>query len=141
MLDCFEIITTSGVVLWSRSNIPIGPNVVNTLINDVFIEEKARPIVGGGDGSSMRHPAYKVDKYTLKYTLVKDLGLIFVVCNLLSFCKASSHTITGCISISATSYLDRQALGSHSNHICQAIPRSTERTEFDRYGLQVRRLL
>ena len=77
MLDCFEIITTSGVVVWSRHNIPIGSNVVNSLINDVFVEEKARPAAAAGDG---RHPAYKVDKYTLKYTLVKDLGLIFVVC-------------------------------------------------------------
>jgi len=76
MLDCFEIITTSGIVLWSRSNAPVGPHVVNSLINDVFIEEKVRPSKGVTEGSK---PTYRFEKYTLKWTLFKDLGLIFVV--------------------------------------------------------------
>ena len=88
MLDCFEILTTSGVVLWSRSNAPIGSNVVNSLINDVFIEEKVRPTVPeNADGSSHSKPSYRYEKYTLKWTLVKDLGLIFVV--------SKSHHRTG----------------------------------------------
>lgn len=74
MLDAFEIFTTSGVVLWSRTTSSVGATAVNTLINDVFIEEKVRPTVGISS-----NPTYKYDKYTLKYTLVKDLGLIFVV--------------------------------------------------------------
>lgn len=74
MLDAFEVITTSGVVLWSRSTSSIGATAVNNLINDVFIEEKVRPA-----GTASGNPTYKYDKYTLKYTLVKDLGLIFVV--------------------------------------------------------------
>ena len=73
MLDAFEILTTSGVVLWSRSSTKIGATAVNSLINDVFIEEKVRPTA-----SNSGKPTYKYDKYTLKYTLVKDLGLIFV---------------------------------------------------------------
>ncbi|KIW57502.1 hypothetical protein PV05_06048 [Exophiala xenobiotica] len=73
MLDAFEILTTSGVVLWSRSSSSIGATAVNHLINDVFIEEKVRPTVANSS-----HPTYKHDKYTLKYTLVKELGLIFV---------------------------------------------------------------
>ncbi|ETI23406.1 hypothetical protein G647_05208 [Cladophialophora carrionii CBS 160.54] len=73
MLDAFEILTTSGVVLWSRSSSKIGPAAVNSLINDVFIEEKVRPTA-----TNSGKPTYKHDKYTLKYTLVKDLGLIFV---------------------------------------------------------------
>ncbi|KIX10467.1 uncharacterized protein Z518_01550 [Rhinocladiella mackenziei CBS 650.93] len=73
MLDAFEILTTSGVVLWSRSSSNIGASAVNSLINDVFIEEKVRPNVARSS-----NPTYKHDKYTLKYTLVKDLGLIFV---------------------------------------------------------------
>ena len=73
MLDAFEIFTTSGVVLWSRTTSSIGATAVNNLINDVFIEEKVRPSTTSGN------PTYKYDKYTLKYTLVKDLGLIFVV--------------------------------------------------------------
>lgn len=46
---------------------------MNSLINDVFIEEKVRPSQAGSS-----NPTYKYEKYTLKYTLVKDLGLIFV---------------------------------------------------------------
>lgn len=80
MLDCFEILTTTGVVLWSRSNAPVSASVVNSLINDVFIEEKVRPTVTQtGDGGLRTKPTYKYEKYTLKWTLVKDLGLIFVV--------------------------------------------------------------
>lgn len=80
MLDCFEIVTTSGVVLWSRSNATVGSNVVNSLINDVFIEEKVRPQASDvADGSSQAKPTYRYEKYILKWTLVKDLGLIFVV--------------------------------------------------------------
>ncbi|ERF76016.1 hypothetical protein EPUS_08270 [Endocarpon pusillum Z07020] len=79
MLDAFEILTTSGIVLWSRSNIDLSSNVVNSLINDVFIEEKVRPASSQGEEtSSHRNPTYRHDKYTLKWTLVKDLGLIFV---------------------------------------------------------------
>lgn len=74
MLDAFEVFTTSGIVLWSRNTSSIGATAVNNLINDVFIEEKVRPTINAS-GS----PTYKFDKYTLKYTFVKDLGLIFVV--------------------------------------------------------------
>jgi signal recognition particle receptor subunit alpha len=81
MLDAFEILTTSGIVLWSRSNVDVSSSIVNSLINDVFIEEKVRPSVSQVDESSgHQNPAYRFEKYTLKWTLVKDLGLIFVVC-------------------------------------------------------------
>jgi signal recognition particle receptor subunit alpha len=72
MLDSFEILTTSGVVLFSRNNgIPLVA-AVNSLISDVFIEEKiiSNPQTG--------NPAYKYEKYTLRYTIAKELGLIFV---------------------------------------------------------------
>ena len=78
MLDCFEIITTSGIVLWSRSNAPVGASVVNSLINDVFIEEKVRPTTTVAQDGTQSKPTYKHEKYTLKWTLVKELGLIFV---------------------------------------------------------------
>ena len=81
MLDSFEILTTSGVVLWSRSYEPIGPGIINGLIKDVFIEEKVLPSGGiTDDASAAQQPPYKKEKYTLKWTSVKDLGLIFVVC-------------------------------------------------------------
>ncbi|KAL1970252.1 hypothetical protein VTN77DRAFT_5412 [Rasamsonia byssochlamydoides] len=75
MLDAFEIITTSGVVLWSKSYAPVGTHVVNSLINDVFIEEKVRPQDATADGIS---PAHRKEKYTMKWRRVKEFGLIFV---------------------------------------------------------------
>lgn len=80
MLDSFEILTTSGVVLWSKSYVPISQSIVNGFIKDVFIEEKV--LIGANvadDESAARNPAYKREVYTLKWTSVKDLGLIFVV--------------------------------------------------------------
>ncbi|EEQ91622.1 fused signal recognition particle receptor [Blastomyces dermatitidis ER-3] len=74
MLDSFEIITTSGVVLWSRSYAPVGVQIINSLINDVFIEERLQQEAGSG----IVAPRYKKEKYTLKWKQAKDLGLIFV---------------------------------------------------------------
>lgn len=76
MLDTFEILTTSGVVLWSRTYVPVGANVINSLIRDVFIEERIQP--QSEDAGSK--PTYKKEGYTLKWTAAKDVGLIFVVC-------------------------------------------------------------
>lgn len=75
MLDAFEIVTTSGIVLWRKHYAPLSSSVINSLINDVFIEERQKP--AGGDGAG--HAPYRKDKYTLKYTTLKDAGLIFVV--------------------------------------------------------------
>ena len=83
MLDGFEILTTSGVVLWSRSYVPVNTSLVNGFIKDVFIEEKV--LQGGGaaavaeNDSAAKNLPYKKDQYTLKWASVKDLGLIFVV--------------------------------------------------------------
>ena len=79
MLDSFEILTTSGVVLWSKTYVPVSSKIVNSLINDVFIEERTSPAAVGDDAIAARHSAYKKEKYTLKWTTTKDLGLIFVV--------------------------------------------------------------
>ena len=77
MLDTFEILSTSGVVLWSKTYAPIGANVINSLIRDLFIEERAGAAIGEDSGQK---PTYKREGYTLKWTTAKDLGLIFVVC-------------------------------------------------------------
>ncbi|EOA91179.1 uncharacterized protein SETTUDRAFT_166971 [Exserohilum turcica Et28A] len=74
MLDTFEILTTSGVVLWSRTYVPVAAGVINSLIRDVFIEERIPP--PSDDGGSK--PVYKKDGYTLKWSAAKDAGLIFV---------------------------------------------------------------
>ena len=79
MLDTFEILTTSGVVLWSRTYAPVSPAVVNNFIEDVFIEEKSA-VAGAKDGASAAaNPPYKYDQHTLRWTFVKELGIIFVV--------------------------------------------------------------
>ncbi|EPS36947.1 hypothetical protein H072_9491 [Dactylellina haptotyla CBS 200.50] len=70
MLDLFEVITTSGVVLWSKSYAPVKTSVINSLISDVFIEERTQP---GSEGKW-----FKKDSYTLKWTHAADVGLIFV---------------------------------------------------------------
>jgi len=80
MLDSFEILTTSGVVLYSRPYVPVSSNIINALINDVFIEEKVPSgTKTGDDNRAARNPPYRKEKYTLKWTTAKDLGLIFVV--------------------------------------------------------------
>jgi signal recognition particle receptor subunit alpha len=79
MLDTFEIITTSGVVLWSRSYAPVNPSIINNFIADTFIEEKSGSLAAINDRSASRNPPYKSDQHTLKWTLVKELGVIFVV--------------------------------------------------------------
>ena len=81
MLDGFEILTTSGVVLWSKSYAPVSGSIINSFIKDVFIEEKVLPGASvADDTSAIQNPSYRRDQYTLKWASVKDLGLIFVVC-------------------------------------------------------------
>ena len=79
MLDAFEILTTSGVVLWSKSYVPLNTSVINSFIKDVFIEEKTLGASHGDDMSAAQNPSFKKDQYTLKWTRVKELSLIFVV--------------------------------------------------------------
>ncbi|KAK1808869.1 hypothetical protein LTR12_016763 [Friedmanniomyces endolithicus] len=73
MLDGFEILTTSGIVLWRRHYTPISSSLIDSLVRDVFIEEKQKS--GGGENSA---PSYKKDRYTLRWTSAKDVGLVFV---------------------------------------------------------------
>ncbi|KAK4060202.1 uncharacterized protein Triagg1_10864 [Trichoderma aggressivum f. europaeum] len=79
MLDAFEVLTTSGVVLWSRTYAPVSPSIVNNFIADTFIEEKTGTIAPTDSQSAASNPAYRSDQHTLKWTFVKELGLIFVV--------------------------------------------------------------
>lgn len=75
MLDAFEIVTTSGIVLWRKEYSPVSSSVINSLISDVFIEERG----GKTADSEGKNAPYKKDKYTLRWTSAKDVGLIFVV--------------------------------------------------------------
>lgn len=68
MLDAFEILTTSGIVLWRKQYAPVSANVVDSLVRDVLIEEK-----------QTGQESYKKDRYTLRWTSAKDVGLVFVV--------------------------------------------------------------
>ncbi|KAF2804306.1 P-loop containing nucleoside triphosphate hydrolase protein [Mytilinidion resinicola] len=75
MLDTFEILSTSGVVLWSRTYVPVHSYVINSLIREVLIEERTNK-VAYGDGTTK--PTYRKDGYIMKWNLAKDVGLIFV---------------------------------------------------------------
>ncbi|KAL9003306.1 MAG: hypothetical protein Q9188_003805, partial [Gyalolechia gomerana] len=79
MLDGFEILTTSGVVLWSKSYAPLSSGLINGFLKDVFIEEKVLPgATAADDTAAAQNPSYKKEKYTLRWASVKDLGLVFV---------------------------------------------------------------
>ncbi|KAH7175545.1 signal recognition particle, alpha subunit, N-terminal-domain-containing protein [Dactylonectria macrodidyma] len=78
MLDSFEILTTSGVVVWSRTYSSINPSIINNFIADTFIEEKGGFSAVADSKSASNNPPYKSDQHTLKWTLVKELGVIFV---------------------------------------------------------------
>ncbi|CAM1502268.1 Fc.00g042520.m01.CDS01 [Cosmosporella sp. VM-42] len=78
MLDTFEILTTSGVVVWSRTYTAINPSIINNFIADTFIEEKGGVAAVRDSKSAANNPAYRSDQHTLKWTLVKELGVIFV---------------------------------------------------------------
>jgi len=71
MLDSFKVVSTSGVVLWSKKYAPVNPAVINALISDIFIEDRVQ---SGSDGKW-----YKKYSYTLKWRTANDLGLIFIV--------------------------------------------------------------
>ncbi|KAI0169740.1 SRP54-domain-containing protein [Hypoxylon sp. FL1284] len=78
MLDTFEILTTSGVVLWSRTYAPVNASIINNFISDVFIEEKGAVAGAKNSQSTANNPPYKADQHTLKWTFSKELGIIFV---------------------------------------------------------------
>ena len=94
MLDAFEILTTSGVVLWSRTYAPVNPSVVNDFITDVFIEEKSAVAGSKNGGSAASNPPYKHDQHSLRWTFVKELGIIFVV-GVLHLGDKMSHRMYG----------------------------------------------
>ena len=100
-LDSFEIITTSGILLWSKKYASVNPNIVNSFISDVLIEERVQP---GSDGKW-----YKKDSYTLKWTSSNDFGLIFIVRRLREIffpCRTSADAFLGCLPESPTAHMD-----------------------------------
>jgi len=78
MLDAFEILSTSGIVLWRRHYSPVSPNIINSLVGDVFIEERQGK-VGGKGGVEGESRSYRKDRYTLKWTVAREVGVVFVV--------------------------------------------------------------
>lgn len=112
MLDTFEILTTSGVVVWSKTYAPINPSIINNFIADTFIEEKGASALRdarSGTGNSI----YKTDQHTLKWTMVKELGVIFVVGSspvpLAPILGADQMLPSGCIPFATASLLGGQA--------------------------------
>ncbi|KAK5006821.1 hypothetical protein LTR28_006045 [Elasticomyces elasticus] len=97
MLDTFEILTTSGVVLWSKTYASISPNIINSLINDIFIEERGPSASNAAeDTTAARNPPYKKDKYTLKWSTAKDLVRTLFVKRYGKELKSSKLNIVDC---------------------------------------------
>lgn len=81
MLDSFNIVTTGGEVVWSRTLTPVNHAIINNFITDVFIEEKAEFATARNGQSSALNPAYKSGQHTLRYAFVKEFGVMFIVRN------------------------------------------------------------
>lgn len=79
MLDTFEILTTSGVVLWSRSYATVNPSIIDNFITNVFIEEKGAVAGVKDDQPTASNPPYRAEQHTLKWTFSKEINVIFVV--------------------------------------------------------------
>lgn len=117
MLDSFEILTTSGVVIWSKAYVPVNSSLINGFIRDVFIEEKVVPGAGAiDDAPAARNPAYKKEKHTLKWASVKDLGLIFIV-SIASPRRTFLQLIysQGSVPITYKPFVGGQTLGQYQN--------------------------
>lgn len=71
--------------MWSRKWAPVKPSVVNNFITDVFVEEKSASAALKANHSAANNAPYKTEHHTLRWTFVKELGIIFVVCA----CKCS----------------------------------------------------
>ncbi|RKF61052.1 Signal recognition particle receptor subunit alpha-like protein [Erysiphe neolycopersici] len=80
MLDAFEIFTTSGIVLWSKTFVPISSTLINSFVTNVFIEERLG-IKNINNISVTENLPYTHGQHTLKWTIVKELGIIFVTLN------------------------------------------------------------
>ena len=142
MLDSFEILTTSGVVLWSKTYSPVSHSIINGFIKEVFIEEKAGAAAARGqDGPVSSNPAFKKEKYTLKWTSVKELGLIFVVMFAQSSLEYGLTQVPGRLPITTAPYVDRQIAGEHQGHLRRPVPRSAAETTYQCSGVRFRWLL
>lgn len=80
MLDSFMILRANGVAVWERTTATVNRDLVNSWIQDVFIDEKTE-YAGARAGQSAGHnPPYRKGKQTLKYVCVREGHLNFVVC-------------------------------------------------------------
>ncbi|KAK9328957.1 SRP54-type protein [Lipomyces starkeyi] len=69
MIDYFTVFTTGGIVLWQKCNQPVSAAIVDSLVSDIFIEDRTR----SGEQSSLTK-----DRYTVKWTTANDFGIIIV---------------------------------------------------------------
>lgn len=70
MIDLISVFSTGGIVLWQKiyqGSVP--ENVVNSLVREVFIENRAKK----------DRDIFHKDNYTVKYLVSNDYGLVFVV--------------------------------------------------------------
>ncbi|KAG0043819.1 hypothetical protein BGZ83_010996, partial [Gryganskiella cystojenkinii] len=67
MLDFVSIATKGGLVLWSKAYGPVQSSPINSLIQDVLIEERASTQI------------YYKDNHAVKWTFINDLDIVFIV--------------------------------------------------------------
>ncbi|KAK7204168.1 signal recognition particle, alpha subunit, N-terminal-domain-containing protein [Myxozyma melibiosi] len=70
MIDYFSVFTTGGIVLWQKCYQPVSANILDSLVADIFIEDRRGK---AGSDSSMTK-----DRYTVKWTSSNDFGIIIV---------------------------------------------------------------
>lgn len=75
MLDHFTILTTGGLVLWSKSFTP-SPSPFDALIREALIEERSS---SSSSSSSSSISKWDKDGFSLLWTLANELELVFVV--------------------------------------------------------------
>ncbi|KAK9478382.1 SRP54-type protein [Lipomyces japonicus] len=76
MIDHFGIFTTGGVVLWQKTNQPVSSTLLDSLVSEIFIEDKTATKQQLQDGNEGPGPAVTKDRYTVKWITANDFGII-----------------------------------------------------------------
>lgn len=117
MIDAFYIFTKGGLLLWSTQLVKVKGNPLDRLIKEVLLEERV------GENT------FKVDAYSLKWKLLSEMDLFFVV------------VYQGILQIAYLDALLNAASKEFLNHVGDAFGNgmSIKRVDFDSTFLEVRK--
>ncbi|KAK9461632.1 SRP54-type protein [Lipomyces oligophaga] len=71
-MDYFTVFTTGGIVLWQKCYQPVSSALLDSLIADIFIEDKRKGANTAGSNSMNK------DRYTVKWTTANEFDIIIV---------------------------------------------------------------